>query len=156
MHICILKSFSEFSRCANEDLLSWHPEADGWSESTNRTVRSYIKHLVFNPQKDWDKKFLKAYFSYSSAISENKRLCPYWLGMSWNAKSLLAFFSGSNATVQIFGVLGKKLKASVEICAVFVQDILRQGNLSFLTSTSNSTTRSIQIFRAKNVNWECI
>lgn len=54
-----------------------HPESDGQSERTIRTIRQYLRTYVSYNQKDWDLHLPLAEFCYNSASHSSTQLSPF-------------------------------------------------------------------------------
>lgn len=58
---------------------SGHPETDGQTERTNRTLEEYIRSYVDNNMDDWDKLLTYAQIAYNNHRSSSTGYTPYFL-----------------------------------------------------------------------------
>ena len=56
---------------------SHHPQTDGQTEVTNRTLGTLLRGLVSKTQKDWDARLSHAKFAYNRVISSTTRRSPF-------------------------------------------------------------------------------
>ena len=67
-------------RLLNTKLLfstSYHPETDGQTEVTNRTLRVILRTLVNKNTRDWDLKLCHAEFAYNRSPSYTTKYSPF-------------------------------------------------------------------------------
>jgi len=56
---------------------AFHPQSDGQTERTNRTLEQYLRHYISHNQDDWDLLLTAAEFAYNNAQSASTRLSPF-------------------------------------------------------------------------------
>ena len=56
---------------------AYHPQADGQTERTNRTVEQYLRHYVNHQQNDWDELLIHAEYAYNNAVHSSTGLTPF-------------------------------------------------------------------------------
>ena len=79
---------------------AYHPQTDGQTERTNRTLEDMLRAYVGYDQSDWDKKLTAAEFAYNSAPNASTKHTPFALVYGHNPKTPASFFKLSNDTVQ--------------------------------------------------------
>jgi hypothetical protein len=58
---------------------AYHPQTDGLTERTNRTLQEYLRHYVNVDMNDWDKFLAPAEFAYNNATQESTGYSPFYL-----------------------------------------------------------------------------
>lgn len=58
---------------------SYHPQTDGQTERTNRTLEQFLRNYVSFSQRDWDSLLTPAEFSYNNAVQSSSGLSPFFL-----------------------------------------------------------------------------
>ena len=66
-----------------------HPQTDGQTEVTNRTLGSLLRALVKKSVKGWDKLLPHAEFAFNRAPSKTTRLSPFQVVYGCNPKTPL-------------------------------------------------------------------
>jgi len=56
---------------------AYHPQTDGQTEVTNRTLATLLRSLVSKSLKDWDLKLPHAKFTYNRSPSHATKLSPF-------------------------------------------------------------------------------
>lgn len=60
-----------------------HPQTDGQSERTIRTLTEYLRHYCNRDMMDWDKLLFAAEFSYNSTYQEGIKNCPFYVDLGY-------------------------------------------------------------------------
>ena len=63
--------------------LAFHPQTDGATEHTNRTVTQMIRQCIWPDQKDWTIKLPAVEFAINSARSSTTRFSPFQLNYTY-------------------------------------------------------------------------
>jgi len=58
---------------------SYHPETDGQTERTNRTLEQVLRHYVAPTQDDWERHLPLVEFALNNAQQESSRTSPFFL-----------------------------------------------------------------------------
>ena len=58
---------------------AFHPQTDGQTERTNKTLEETLRHFVCHKQTDWDKYLQMAAFAINNSYQESIRTTPYKL-----------------------------------------------------------------------------
>jgi len=58
---------------------AYHPQSDGQTERTNRTLEQYLRHYTAAMQDDWDEFLSSAEFAVNNAYQESVRNTPFVL-----------------------------------------------------------------------------
>lgn len=61
---------------------TYHPQADGQTEVTNRSLGNLLHCLVGDNIKSWDSKLCQAKFAHNHAINRSLGYCPFLLSMA--------------------------------------------------------------------------
>jgi len=56
---------------------AYHPQSDGQTEVTNKTLEQYLRHYVAHAQNDWDEYLTTAEIAYNNAIHATTKLAPF-------------------------------------------------------------------------------
>ncbi|KAB2836622.1 MAG: DDE-type integrase/transposase/recombinase [Caedimonadaceae bacterium] len=56
---------------------AYHPQADGQTERTNRTLEDFLRHFVNSYHTDWDEQLPLAQFSYNNSVSVSTGYTPF-------------------------------------------------------------------------------
>jgi hypothetical protein len=57
---------------------AFHPQSDGQTERTNRTLEQMLRHYVNYQQDDWDLRLAPAEFAYNNAEQSSTRMSPFF------------------------------------------------------------------------------
>lgn len=57
--------------------IAYHPETDGQSERTNRTIEEILRHYVNNNKTNWEHWLPTAEFAYNSAVNSSTGYSPF-------------------------------------------------------------------------------
>ena len=68
---------------------AYHPELDGSTEHTNRTVTQMLRQCVDNKQTNWVSKLLAIQFAINSAGSESTEFAPFFLNSGRMPRSMI-------------------------------------------------------------------
>ena len=68
---------------------AFHPEADGQSERTNRTMATMLRAFVSSHQKDWLKYLPLAEFAYNDSVHPGTGATPFYLLYGYHPRSPL-------------------------------------------------------------------
>ena len=58
---------------------AFHPQTDGQTERTNRTLETFLRHYVNHQHDDWDTLLTAAEFAYNNSVHASTRLTPFEL-----------------------------------------------------------------------------
>src|SRR4051812_23677370 len=58
---------------------SFHPQTDGQTERTNRTLEQILRNYVSYKQDNWDQCLTMAEFAYNNAQQSSTKLSPFFL-----------------------------------------------------------------------------
>ena len=56
---------------------AYHPQSDGQTERTNRTLEQYLRNYVNYKQDDWDALLVTAEFAYNNAVHTSTGMSPF-------------------------------------------------------------------------------
>lgn len=56
---------------------AYHPQTDGQTERTNRTIEDMLRHFVSPSADDWDKYLAEIQFAINNAWQESVRQTPF-------------------------------------------------------------------------------
>jgi len=56
---------------------AYHPQSDGQTERTNRTLEQYLRHYVNFTHDDWDELLTPAEFAYNNAVHTSTGMSPF-------------------------------------------------------------------------------
>ena len=56
---------------------AYHPQSDGQTEVTNRTLDDMLRCLVIDNIRSWDSVLCKVEFAHNRAINRSTRFCPF-------------------------------------------------------------------------------
>jgi len=66
---------------------SLHPQTDGQTERTNRTLEQVLHHYVSYDQSDWDTHLSAVEFAYNNAVQSSTRETPFMLNYGHHPRS---------------------------------------------------------------------
>lgn len=58
---------------------AYHPQTDGQTERTNRTLQEYLRHYVNEKQEEWDQYLTAAEFTYNNTVHSSTKYTPFQL-----------------------------------------------------------------------------
>jgi hypothetical protein len=71
---------------------AYHPQADGQTERTNRTLEDYLRHFVNAYNSDWDEHLSLAQFSYNNSVSFSTKFTPFQIVKGYDPDTPLTIF----------------------------------------------------------------
>ena len=63
---------------------SYHPQTDGQTERTNRTLEQILRNYISFSQKDWDLHLSATEFSYNNAQQQSTGLSPFFVNQGYD------------------------------------------------------------------------
>ena len=66
---------------------SQHPQTDGQTERTNRTLEQVLRHYVAYDQDDWDIHLSAVEFAYNNAVQSSTKETPFMLNYGHHPRS---------------------------------------------------------------------
>jgi len=75
----LMKEHAEKSKYKICYTAKYHPQSNGITERTNKTLKSILKKYIEPNQTDWDVKLLAAVFAYNITRHEATQFCPFYL-----------------------------------------------------------------------------
>ncbi len=69
---------------------AYHPQTDGQTERTNRTIEDMLRHFVSPATDDWDQYLPEIQFAINNAWQESVRNTPFYLNYGFHPKTPLA------------------------------------------------------------------
>ena len=69
---------------------AYHPQTDGQTERTNRTIEDMLQHFVSPATDDWDRYLAEIHFAINNAWQESVRSTPFYLNYGYHPKTPLA------------------------------------------------------------------
>ena len=74
---------------------AYHPESDGQTEKTNRTLEDLLRHYVAYDQKDWDMWLPIVEHTYNNTHHASIKMTPYYCDLGRNISSAIEPSQGS-------------------------------------------------------------
>lgn len=68
---------------------AYHPQSDGQSERTNRTLEEYLRHFVSPRQDDWDEYLDLAEFAINDSVNPSTGYTPFFMAYGQNPHTAL-------------------------------------------------------------------
>ena len=121
-----------------------HPETDGQSERTIRTISQYLRSFVKYNQKDWDSWLPLAEFYYNSAVHRATGLSPFQVTYGRQPLTPLAF-TKAQLDYRVQDV-GEMLKANQQV-RVLCKRALEGVGLGPFAPTEEVVTREEELAR---------
>jgi transposase InsO family protein len=89
---------------------AYHPQTDGQTERTNRTLKQMLRIFCSYKQDDWDNYLPLAEFAYNNAKQSSTQMTPFFMNMGQHPRTL--------ATIE------KSMVPAAEDLATTIQDII--------------------------------
>jgi len=70
-----------------------HPETDGQTERTNRTLEQILRSYIYHNQSEWDYALAAAEFAYNNAIQSSTKMSPFYINYGKNPIIPSTFYS---------------------------------------------------------------
>jgi hypothetical protein len=150
---------------------AYHPQADGQTERTNRTLEDYLRHFVNAYHSDWDEQLALAQFSFNNSVSASTKFTPFQIVYGYNPDTPMTVFErpvGENETEvesveryidrckDVVRCASENIKKSQEQQAKYYNqkhrdDQFKQGDLVLLSTENLSfkSTTSVKKFRER-------
>jgi hypothetical protein len=71
----------------------YHPQTDGQSERTNRTLEDMLRAYVAPDNRDWDQHLPLVEFAYNDSVQASTGYTPFFLSQGWHPRSPLALLA---------------------------------------------------------------
>jgi transposase InsO family protein len=91
----------------------YHPETDGQTERTNRTLEDLLRHYTSYHQNDWDDLLSVVEFAYNDSVSSSTKITPFYADIGRNPTSF-NFTTTPPTNVAAVEELSNQLKAIQE------------------------------------------
>ncbi len=78
---------------------AYHPQSDGQTERTNRTLEDMLRHYVAADQRDWDEHLDAAEFAVNNSWQESVKETPFMLNYGFHPNTPLSLLVEQNSTV---------------------------------------------------------
>jgi hypothetical protein len=64
----------------------YHPQTDGQSERTNRTLEDMLRAYVAPNNRDWDLHLPLVEFAYNDSVQASTGYTPFFLSQGWHPR----------------------------------------------------------------------
>jgi hypothetical protein len=99
---------------------AYHPQTDGQTERTNRTLETMLRHYVSFAQNDWDEWIPMLEFAYNDAEQESIRMSPFYCDLGQHPRR-------PDALARAFDIRGATNVAATEQFVERMRDILAEA-----------------------------
>ena len=94
---------------------AFHPESDGQTERTNRTLEQILRNYISYKQDDWDLFLSSAEFACNNAVQSSTKNSPFFLNYGKNLRSPGQLLNETNTQVEESNKWLEQLHSSIQL-----------------------------------------
>ena len=84
------QEFTKILKIKANTSTSYHPQTDGQTERTNRTLQQLLRNYVNYNQDNWEDLLLLVEFAYNDAIQDSTKFSPFFADLGRNPQSTIS------------------------------------------------------------------
>ena len=94
---------------------AYHPQTDGQTERTNRTLEQLLRTIVAYKQNEWEDELPAVQFAYNSADSATTKLAPFVVNIGYNPATPTALLVPPETRVEAVNGFFESIAAAIQL-----------------------------------------